>query len=185
MLSAYTDLKANDFSLLMCTLWSIWEFRIKKLFRNANPDAAKEGSYQLYTDAAIHDRNSKIGLGAVVKDWNGQVVAGVSVPLSAKITPAMDEAMALRLGLNWCCNVRIPLSTIFTDCKQLVSKVYSRKRELSALADVISDIQSSLSHFPNAAVCHTPRDNNIHAHHMAKGALGLDEELVWKDNYPN
>uniref|UniRef100_A0A803NWP6 Reverse transcriptase domain-containing protein n=1 Tax=Cannabis sativa TaxID=3483 RepID=A0A803NWP6_CANSA len=223
MLSAYTDLKIDDFSLLICTLWSIWEFRNKKLFRNANPDAgdvvqwtstylsqyreaqvkridiepacqscvsssvpqAKEGSYQLYTDATIHDRNGKIGLGAVIKDWNGQVIAGFSVPLLAKITPALAEAWALRLGLNWCCNVRIPLSTIFTDCKQLTSKIFSRKKELSALADVILDIKNSLSHFPNATVCYTPRGNNIHAHQMAKGALGLDEELVWKDNCPN
>uniref|UniRef100_A0A803PQ54 Reverse transcriptase domain-containing protein n=1 Tax=Cannabis sativa TaxID=3483 RepID=A0A803PQ54_CANSA len=223
MLSTYTELKADDFSLLMCTLWSIWEFRNKKLFRNANPDAgnlvqwttaylsqyreaqvknirvdstsqvrasvlapqAREGSYQLYTDAAIQDRNGKIGLGAVVKDWKGQVVAGVSMPLSAKIAAVMVEAMALRLGLNWCCNVRLPLSIILTDCQQLVNKVYSHKRERSALADVILDIKNSLSHLPNAKVYHTPRDSNIHAHHMAKGALGLDEELVWKDICPN
>uniref|UniRef100_A0A803QG04 Reverse transcriptase n=1 Tax=Cannabis sativa TaxID=3483 RepID=A0A803QG04_CANSA len=223
MLSAYTDLKADDFSLLMCTIWSIWEFRNKKLFRNVNPDAgnlvqwttaylsqymeaqvkhtrvvstaqdrnyvlaprAREGSYQLCTDAAINERNGKVGLGAVVKDWNGQVLAGVSVPFSAKIYPIMAEAMALRLGLNWCCNVRLPLSIIHTDCQQLVHKIYSHKRERSALADVILDIKNSLSHLPIAAVYHIPRDSNIHAHHMAKGALGLDEELVWKDTCPN
>uniref|UniRef100_A0A803PJ70 Reverse transcriptase n=1 Tax=Cannabis sativa TaxID=3483 RepID=A0A803PJ70_CANSA len=216
MLSAYTDLNADDFSLLMCTIWSIWEFRNKKLFRNANPDAgslvqwittylsqyreaqvdhtrvvpaaqncnhasaprAGEGSYQLCTDAAINERSGKVGLGAVVKDWNGQVLAGVSVPFSAKLDPLMAEAMALRLGLNWCCNVRLPLSIIHTDCQQLVHKIYSHKRERSALADVILDIKNSLSHLPIAAVYHIPRDSNIHAHHMAKGALGLDKELI-------
>uniref|UniRef100_A0A803P3N7 RNase H type-1 domain-containing protein n=1 Tax=Cannabis sativa TaxID=3483 RepID=A0A803P3N7_CANSA len=146
---------------------------------------AKEESYQLYTDATINDKNSKIGLGAVVKDWNGQVIATVSVPLSAKVTPTMAEAMALRSGLSWCCSVRIPLSTIFTDSKQLANKIHSHKKELSALADVIVDIKNSLSHFPDASVCYTPRDNNTHAHHMAKEALGLDEELVWKDTCPN
>ncbi|KAM6591513.1 hypothetical protein CsatA_014118 [Cannabis sativa] len=97
----------------------------------------------------------------------------------------MAEAMALRLGLNWCCNVRLPLSSIYTDCQQLVHKIFSRKSERSALADVISDIKNSLSHLPIVAVYHIPRDSNIHAHHMAKGALGLDKELVWKDACPN
>ncbi|KAM6545595.1 hypothetical protein CsatB_026331 [Cannabis sativa] len=223
MLSAYTDLTSDDFSLLMCTLWSIWEFRNKKLFRNTNSNAGdvvqwtsvflsqykeaqlkridmvtthqanvptsanqvKEGSYQLYTDAAIQARNGKIGLGAVVKDWNGQVIAGLSVPMTANIQPALAEAWALRLALDWCSSVKLPLSIIFSDCQQLVGKVSSRKKDLSAMADVVWDIRNSLSHFPNASVTYTPRNNNIHAHQMAKGALGLDEELVWKINSPS
>uniref|UniRef100_A0A803PQN1 Reverse transcriptase domain-containing protein n=1 Tax=Cannabis sativa TaxID=3483 RepID=A0A803PQN1_CANSA len=187
MLSAYTDLTSDDFSLLMCTLWSIWEFRNKKLFRNTNSNAGdvvqwtsaflsqykeaqlkridmvtthqanvptsaiqvKEGSYQLYTDAAIQARNGKIGLGAVVKDWNGQLSLGCQMPMMTNIQLAF------------------------------------RKKDLSAMADVVWDIRNSLSHFPNASVTYTPRNNNIHAHQMAKGALGLDEELVWKNNSPS
>uniref|UniRef100_A0A803QFT6 Reverse transcriptase domain-containing protein n=1 Tax=Cannabis sativa TaxID=3483 RepID=A0A803QFT6_CANSA len=111
---------------------------------------AKEGSYQLYTDAAaINDKNSKIGLGAVDMDWNGQVIAGVSLPLSAKVPPIMAEAMALRSGLSWCCSVRFLLSTIFTYSQQLANKIHSHKKELSALANVIVDIKNSLSHFPD------------------------------------
>ncbi|KAM6586928.1 hypothetical protein CsatA_009533 [Cannabis sativa] len=105
--------------------------------------------------------------------------------MTANIQPALAEAWALRLALDWCSSVKFPLSNIFSDCQQLVGKVSSRKKDLSAMADVVWDIKNSLSHFPNASVSYTPRDNNIHAHQMAKGALGLDEELVWKNNCPS
>ncbi|KAM6555817.1 hypothetical protein CsatB_002836 [Cannabis sativa] len=103
----------------------------------------------------------------------------------ANIQPVLAEAWALRLGLDWCSIVKFPLSNIFSDCQQLVGKVFSRKKDLSAMENVVWDIKNSLSHFPNASVSYTPRDNNIHAHQMAKGALGLDEELVCKNHYPS
>ncbi|XP_060974663.1 uncharacterized protein LOC133039744 [Cannabis sativa] len=151
----------------------------------AKQNQSSEGSYQLYTDAAINIRNSKIGLGAVVKDWNEKVIAGFSLPILAQATPIMAEAMALESALIWCYNIRIPLANIYTDSKQLASKINSPKKELSALADVIEDIKSFLSYIPNVSVHFLPRDCNTHAHHMAKEALGLDEELVWNDIHPN
>uniref|UniRef100_A0A803QHA4 Uncharacterized protein n=1 Tax=Cannabis sativa TaxID=3483 RepID=A0A803QHA4_CANSA len=151
----------------------------------AKQNQSSEGSYQLYTDVAINIRNSKIGLGAVVKDWNEKVIAGFSLPILAQATPIMAEAMALESALIWCYNIRIPLANIYTDSKQLASKINSPKKELSALADVIEDIKSFLSYIPNVSVHFLPRDCNTHAHHMAKEALGLDEELVWNDIHPN
>uniref|UniRef100_A0A803NX77 RNase H type-1 domain-containing protein n=1 Tax=Cannabis sativa TaxID=3483 RepID=A0A803NX77_CANSA len=130
---------------------------------STSANRVQEGSYQLYTDAAIQTRN---------------------VPMMTTFN-CFSRAWALRLALDWCSNVKLPLSIIFSDCQQLVGKVSSRKKDLSAMADVVWDIRNSLSHFPNASVTYTPRSNNTHAHQMAKGALGLDEELVWKNNSPN
>uniref|UniRef100_A0A803P995 Uncharacterized protein n=1 Tax=Cannabis sativa TaxID=3483 RepID=A0A803P995_CANSA len=41
------------------------------------------GSYQLYIDTAINAGNGKIRLGVVIKDWNGNVIAGLSAPIAA------------------------------------------------------------------------------------------------------
>uniref|UniRef100_A0A803PNT8 RNase H type-1 domain-containing protein n=1 Tax=Cannabis sativa TaxID=3483 RepID=A0A803PNT8_CANSA len=190
ILSAYTDLSSDDFSLLICTLWSIWEFRNKKLFRNANPNAGDVVQWanaflSQYKEAQLNRIDMDPAYQPNVPAPAPQVIAGFSVPMTANIQPVLAEAWALRLALDWCSSVKFPLSNIFSDCQQLVGKVSSRKKDLSALADVVWDIKNSLSHFPNASVSYTPRDNNIHAHQMAKGALGLDEELVWKNNCPS
>uniref|UniRef100_A0A803PJA4 RNase H type-1 domain-containing protein n=1 Tax=Cannabis sativa TaxID=3483 RepID=A0A803PJA4_CANSA len=145
----------------------------------------KEGHYQLYTDAATDTKHFRIGLGAIIKDWTGRIIAGISLPIPAQVSPLMAEAMALKSTLDWCCSILIPLASIFTDSKQLISKINSSKKELSALADIVEDIKSSSSYFPTASICFVPRDSNTYAHHMARNALGLDEELVWNDFYPN
>uniref|UniRef100_A0A803PJT8 Reverse transcriptase domain-containing protein n=1 Tax=Cannabis sativa TaxID=3483 RepID=A0A803PJT8_CANSA len=137
------------------------------------------------TDAATDTKHSKIGLGAIIKDWTGRIIAGILLPIPALVSPLMAEAMALKSALDWCCSIRIPLASIFTDSKQLISKINSSKKELSALPNIVEDIKSSSSYFPTSSICFVPRDSNTYAHHMAQNALGLEEELVWKDFYPN
>uniref|UniRef100_A0A803PAY0 Reverse transcriptase domain-containing protein n=1 Tax=Cannabis sativa TaxID=3483 RepID=A0A803PAY0_CANSA len=190
MLSAYTDLTSDDFSLLMCTLWSIWEFRNKKLFRNANPDA---GDVVQWTSTFLSQYRE-----AQVKriDIEPAYQPGVSSSASQAREGSYQQMQPfkiemVRLGLVQLLRtgmgsiIKLPLSKVFSDCQQLIGKVSSRKKELSALADVVLDIKNSLSHFPNASVSYISRGHNIHAHQMAKGALGLDEELVWKNYYPS
>uniref|UniRef100_A0A803PQK4 RNase H type-1 domain-containing protein n=1 Tax=Cannabis sativa TaxID=3483 RepID=A0A803PQK4_CANSA len=93
----------------------------------------------------IKSNQGKPGFGVVMKDWNGSVVAGLSIPAAGNIQPLLAEALALRVGMNWCYHIRIPLAVIETDSRFLVDKVCGHKRDLSALFDVVDDIRTSSS----------------------------------------
>uniref|UniRef100_A0A803PD31 Uncharacterized protein n=1 Tax=Cannabis sativa TaxID=3483 RepID=A0A803PD31_CANSA len=138
-----------------------------------------QNCYRLNMDAALCAEQSKLGFGAVIKDWRGNLVAGLSIPTAGNFQPLMAEALALRAGLIWCHHIKIPLAVVETDSKLLVDKVHGQKSDLSALSDVVEDIRSSLSLFPNVGLRHVNRKLNCNAHRLARRALGQDEELCW------
>uniref|UniRef100_A0A803PZ52 Reverse transcriptase domain-containing protein n=1 Tax=Cannabis sativa TaxID=3483 RepID=A0A803PZ52_CANSA len=222
LISGYSHLNKEDLTLLLTTVWAIWNLRNKKLFANLNMSSAdvidwinsylsdynaaqlnmrklspsqilhvhgqqkqvNPGYYQLNTDAALCSSQGKLGFGAVINDWHGRIVAGLSIPSAGDLFPLMAEALALRASLNWCYHIRILIAVIETDSKLLVDRIYGRKRDLSVLSDVVEDIRSSLSLFPNASLHHVNRKNNNNAHLLAKKALGLDKELSWNGSVP-
>uniref|UniRef100_A0A803PDE7 Reverse transcriptase domain-containing protein n=1 Tax=Cannabis sativa TaxID=3483 RepID=A0A803PDE7_CANSA len=122
---------------------------------------------------------SKLGFRAVIKDWKGHIVAGLSILVAGSVTSLMAEDLALRSSLIWCCNIKMPLAVIESDSKLLVERVCGPKHDLSALSDVVDDIRSSLSHFPEVCFRHVARSCNQNAHCLARKALGLDKELSW------
>uniref|UniRef100_A0A803QFH0 RNase H type-1 domain-containing protein n=1 Tax=Cannabis sativa TaxID=3483 RepID=A0A803QFH0_CANSA len=129
---------------------------------------------------SINSKSGKIGLGVIIKDWKENMVAGLSVPMAARATSTMAEALAMKSALLWCCNVRMPLAKVVTDSKQLIDRVKSKKKDFSVFSNIVNDINDSLSRFPNIFLSFQPRSCNVHTHHMAKKLLGLDRELIWR-----
>ncbi|XP_060965141.1 uncharacterized protein LOC133034132 [Cannabis sativa] len=113
--------------------------------------------YQPNTDAALCAERSKLGFGAVIKDWKGNLVANLAIPAAGIFQPTLAEALALKAGLIWCQHIKIPLVLVETDSKLLVDRVLDRKGDLSALSDMVEDIRNSLSLFPNVILRHTRR----------------------------
>uniref|UniRef100_A0A803Q5W5 RNase H type-1 domain-containing protein n=1 Tax=Cannabis sativa TaxID=3483 RepID=A0A803Q5W5_CANSA len=131
--------------------------------------------------ATINFADGKLGLGVVINDWKGFVIAGLSIPITAKVNPLLAEALALKAGLLWCQNVHFPLAKVVSDSQLLVGKVNSKKMDLLAISDVVQDIRCSLSTFPTVVLIFLPRSFNVHAHDMAKATLGLEKEQIWRD----
>uniref|UniRef100_A0A803PP89 RNase H type-1 domain-containing protein n=1 Tax=Cannabis sativa TaxID=3483 RepID=A0A803PP89_CANSA len=160
MILGFEQLHKDQLVLLVTTLWAIWFSRNKKLFANfdlnTNDTIAWIDSYISDYNAAMAMKNrcsnqqtqSKMGFGAVLLDWQGKVVAGLSAPAAGNLQPLIAEALSLRASLEWCVSIQIPLAVIETDSKLLVDKVLSKKDDFSALADVVEDIRCSFICLP-------------------------------------
>ncbi|KAF4349730.1 hypothetical protein F8388_024452 [Cannabis sativa] len=74
------------------------------------------GYYKLSVDTIVDNSRSKIGIGAAVRNFRGEVVAALSSPLNGNLSPLLVEAKALVSALNWCLTVKFPLSVIESDC---------------------------------------------------------------------
>uniref|UniRef100_A0A803Q8H5 Reverse transcriptase domain-containing protein n=1 Tax=Cannabis sativa TaxID=3483 RepID=A0A803Q8H5_CANSA len=160
LIAGYSHLNKDDLTLLLATVWAIWNFRNKKLFANFNmssvdvvewinsylsdynaaqmgmkklsssqilydheqPKQVNPGYYQLNIDAALCSSQGKLGFGAVISDWCGRIVAGLSIPAAGDFVPLMAEALALRESLNWCYLIRIPIGVIKSSSKLWVDQ---------------------------------------------------------------
>ncbi|KAF4396410.1 hypothetical protein G4B88_019210 [Cannabis sativa] len=66
--------------------------------------------------------------------------------------------------------------------KVLVDYIYSEASHHLLLNRYTKDIRNFLSYIPNAKLIHISREHNEEAHRLAKFALGLVQEVYWKDH---
>ncbi|KAF4404001.1 hypothetical protein G4B88_014457 [Cannabis sativa] len=112
------------------------------------------GSLKLNVDGAISSHRGKLGIGAIVRDSIGQVVAARA---------SSREGRCYRKWLK-----------VEVDCKNLVTDLLSHKHILSSYGALIDSIRQVLSSFPTVSLLHVRRQGNKGAHNLAQMALRLD-----------
>uniref|UniRef100_A0A803NTN0 Reverse transcriptase domain-containing protein n=1 Tax=Cannabis sativa TaxID=3483 RepID=A0A803NTN0_CANSA len=140
--------------------------------------------YKLNVDAATISEDKKLGVGAVLRDHNGIVIAALSKMAQGSFRSDEMEAKALFHALNWASQSQLPITHIETDALRVSAALNSNSVDLSCFSDLITDVRCLLSFFPNVLVSHVKRSANQNAHGLAKFALGLDEDMSWIGEIP-
>ncbi|XP_060974945.1 uncharacterized protein LOC133039890 [Cannabis sativa] len=148
-------------------------------------DRCPPGRYKVFTDAAIDTGKQVFSLSVVVKNDSDQVVAGLVKPVTGIIPPVIAEAKAVSLAVAWTKMINLPVHVLFSDCKIVVDKINKCNWNNSVCDDVLIDVYNSLSFNPRPKVVFIRRDENTHAHNLAKLGLGLDRKLLWNGSLPS
>ncbi|KAH9696582.1 putative reverse transcriptase/RNA-dependent DNA polymerase [Citrus sinensis] len=135
-------------------------------------------------DAAINCRNQVLGLGAVIKDPSGKIVAaGIKqVPLREGVSFA--EAEAMEWGLKVAKEFSLSAMIMEIDCKEVVDLLNNTKGSRTCISWVISDIQEQRRDFKEVKFRHIPRTCNTCAHSLAKLVVGANTSAIWLDHIP-
>uniref|UniRef100_A0A803PZX0 RNase H type-1 domain-containing protein n=1 Tax=Cannabis sativa TaxID=3483 RepID=A0A803PZX0_CANSA len=116
----------------------------------------KEGSLQIYTDAALDHHNKKHSYGIELD----RVKAGVAKPCVGSNPAAIAEAKAIQHVIQWIQLLHLSVDVLKMDCKTIVDKVNSCNLNVSPLDDILISIKHLLSFSPNLKVVHNYRDSN-------------------------
>lgn len=129
----------------------------------------QSGWFKVNWDAAI--RPNKVGIGVVVRNEEGAVIALSSLTIRATLPPSLAEAFAARLGAKLC--VRIGLAKVIMegDALNIVRKIQLGSMGYSHEEMIIDDIHDFLSSFTHVRMSHVKRQGNIVAHNVAKLCL--------------
>ncbi|KAM6559150.1 hypothetical protein CsatA_028389 [Cannabis sativa] len=139
---------------------------------------------KINVDAAVNNAEKKLGIGAIVRDSSGQVVAALSKPVQGCFRSDEMEAKALFHSLNWVLQYQFNITNIETDALRVYQALNSTSTDLSSFSDLILDVRCLLSFFPEAHISHTKRNANHAAHGLAKHALALDQDICWLGEIP-
>uniref|UniRef100_A0A803QC75 Reverse transcriptase domain-containing protein n=1 Tax=Cannabis sativa TaxID=3483 RepID=A0A803QC75_CANSA len=141
-------------------------------------------SYKLNVDAAIDVHQKVIGIGAIIRDSNGNVVAAYSKQQPGHFSSHEMEAIALFQSLNWVIQQQLPISLVESDALMVVNALRAPFNSISSFHDLIVDVLCLLSFLPDVTITHVKREANMAAHCLAKFALGVDEACSWFEEIP-
>uniref|UniRef100_A0A803P996 Reverse transcriptase domain-containing protein n=1 Tax=Cannabis sativa TaxID=3483 RepID=A0A803P996_CANSA len=171
---------------IFCSLWTIWTERNRIVHGQKARSAKDLASYAV--TYLLNYRNAQqrkvIGIGAIIRDSYGNVVAAFSKQQPGNFSSHQMEAIALFQSLNWVIQQQLPISLVESDALMVVNALRAPFNSISSFHDLIVDVLCLLSFLPDVTITHVKREANMAAHCLAKFALGVDETCFWFEEIP-
>jgi ribonuclease HI len=124
-------------------------------------------------DAALDSVNRRMGVGILVRDHLGMVIAARSHTLVFLTEPVVAEAIAALHAVEFSRDLGLPRIVLEGDSLQVVTAVQDLRPTWSRYGHITADIRTILKGFRSWQVCHTKRVSNYAAHGLAKKRLSM------------
>ncbi|KAK3193195.1 hypothetical protein Dsin_024505 [Dipteronia sinensis] len=129
--------------------------------------------------------NGKIGIGVIIKDSRGEVLASGAQTIYASLSALTAEDLAVFRGLIFARDSGLSPGIIEFDAQLVVNLINSGNIPLSVIGLIIHDINQVLSNFPSCRVSFVARLANMAAHSLAKYGLLIASDLFWLEEFPS
>ncbi|VFR02953.1 unnamed protein product [Cuscuta campestris] len=127
-----------------------------------------------------------VGLGFIVRDYEGRFVAAISIKCRGSFGPREAEAIAVKEALSWIKSKGWKQVLVETDCKEVVDSLNSTIMDWSYFNSIIEDCKRlQMLCAGDLNFCFTPRSGNEAAHLLARSSCNDDVVGEWFDTPPN
>lgn len=99
-----------------------------------------ERVYKINVDATIFADRDSVGVGALVRDHEGQAIAAVSKRLPSYFPPLIAEAMAMRFAVGFAKDFELCSVVFEGDNLEVISSINKNDDSLSSVKLIIEDI---------------------------------------------
>ncbi|KAK3225424.1 hypothetical protein Dsin_005286 [Dipteronia sinensis] len=154
-------------------------------FRDANADIVRKVSEQKqwqFTGAwswLAKLACCVVGVGLVVRDSMGCVLATSSQRVVATYNAQLAEAVAIHRGLVLACETGLYPIEVESDAKVVVGWINDSKHYSSEVGLVIDAIHKILRYNISCSIKFVSKKANVVTHTLAKLALSWEEDYVW------
>jgi ribonuclease HI len=147
--------------------------------------APSQGWYKANWDVAIDNRKGRVGIGVILRDERGQMVAAMSKTRIGILEPSTGEAFAASSAVCFCRDLGVQCVVLEGDAKQIVDTVNSNSASWSRFGHLIDDTRRILESFPQWKCQFVRREANEAAHRLAKAATIDVNDRIWRDAPPS
>lgn len=144
----------------------------------------REGWFRINSDAALLE-DRVVGVGAVIRDTNGQVKRAAVRRHRARWSVALSEAMAAKFGLQEALRMGCSKVELECDAYNLSKAIKQQRVGRSPLDLIVEDIVLLSSNFADFSINHVKRGGNTVAHLLARVNPANGVEQVFVDDVPS
>ena len=135
-------------------------------------------------DGAIFPNENKSGIGVVIRDGDGEVIASCSKLLHQAYSSREVEAMAAVTALSLASDIGVQQAILEGDSLEVFKAQTDDSVPLAPFGLFIDEVKSLSSQFVKLLYSHTFREGNSLAHGLARHAIGIPDFLVWMEDVP-
>ncbi|KAM5580526.1 hypothetical protein ABKV19_009994 [Rosa sericea] len=140
---------------------------------------------KLNVDGAFLSSMPYGGTGGVVRNSQGQFIAGFSFRVDFVTSPLQVELLALKYGLELLQAMQITYAIVESGCLVAVQAIASVAPDLSQLSALVADIRGLLADSEHLQLLYVPRQANTVDHRLANFSFESNVHLQWFVNAPD
>ena len=144
--------------------------------------APQAGFVKVNFDGAVFSELNMSGIGVVIRDNNGAVLASCSEKLSQAYKAEETKALAARKALMFAHELGFQRVILEGDALGLIQAWKSQEQNLSPLGLLVEDVKVYLNHFQRVLYSRVKRNGNSVAHSLAKHAISISDLQVWMED---
>ena len=143
------------------------------------------GFYKANWDAATSGDQNRTGVGVLIRDERGLVIAVLSKTIFAKLDPQIAKATAPLQAVELCRDIGVQDIFLEGDALTIVKAIASRTPTWYSFGQIVDDIRVVLGSRISWQVGHIKRGANGAVHELAKEAIRRDNDNIWMEEYPH
>ena len=143
------------------------------------------GYFKVNVDGAIFAKSNQSGVGVIVRNEDGNVVAAMCRKLDLPLGVLETEAKALEMGVAFAEEVGLRDVVFEADSQVLINAIHGTGEAASSVQNIIQGVLRRAQGFRTFDFLHTKRQGNAPAHLLAHQAQKVESLAVWLEECPS
>nr|POE46282.1 hypothetical protein CFP56_64926 [Quercus suber] len=132
-------------------------------------------------DGAIFAEEKSPGLGVIIRDRKGLVIASVATRVPQQLRPVEIEALAASKALEFARELGKADTVLERNSQVVMSALKSRNTGLAPFGLLMQDSLTLSAGFSKLSSSHAKREGNRVAHNLTKLAMNFTNSVIWME----
>nr|XP_023875864.1 uncharacterized protein LOC111988307 [Quercus suber] len=143
------------------------------------------GFVKINFDGAVFGNSNSSGVGAVIRNHYGAVMASCAEKLNQAYKAEEIEALAALKVLQFTYDLGFQKAILEGDLLGLIKALKAEDHNLSPLGLLVEDVKLVANNFVSLSYSHIKRSGNSVAYNLAKHAIRIPDFQVWTEDAPS
>ncbi|KAK9988324.1 hypothetical protein SO802_028563 [Lithocarpus litseifolius] len=140
--------------------------------------------FKINFDGAIFKQENKSGIGVVIRDHSGAVIASLSQLTAPAFQPIEIEALAVARALEFGKEIGITEAVLEGDSELIINSLKAGGKSIASVESLLQDAFVLSNCYSKLLYSHCRREGNRLAHSLARYSINVSNYVVWMEEVP-